>query len=147
MEFYQEPNANNVGVKPRLKEVYLTTHAAVTAGNIYSLDLTTATVANLGQSTTTKTGVDGAVEGTIWVVARESKGSGETCRFAVEGWVQVLAGSGGLSAGAAGSADGSAGIIAAPAQDIVIALIPEAISATEYGYAWFKGTGFYTKYA
>jgi hypothetical protein len=146
MEFYQEPNAANVGAKPKLKEVYLTTHAAVTAGNIYAMDIGTATAANLGQATDSKAGPDGALEANVWVVAMQSKGSGETCRFAVEGYVQILAGSGGLAAEAAGSADGSAGIITAPVGDIVIALIPEAISATEYGYAWFKGTGFYAKH-
>jgi hypothetical protein len=146
MDFYQEPNADNVGAKPRLKEVYLTTHGAVTAGNIYAMDISTATAANLGQATDSKAGPDGALEANVWVVAQESKASGEACRFAVEGYVRILAGSGGLSAAAAGSADGSAGIITAPAGDIVIALVPAAISATEYGYAWFKGTGFYAKH-
>ena len=147
MDFYQEPNADNVGAKPRLKEVYLTTHGAVTVGKIYTLDLSTATVANLSQATDSAADVDGAVEGSIWVVAMESKGAGVTCRFAIEGAVSVLAGSGGLSAGAAGSCDDSNGIIAASAGDIVIALIPAAISATEYGIVWFKGTGFYAKVA
>jgi len=145
MKFYQEPNADNVGAKPALDFVYLTTHAAVTEGSVYAMDLTTATVANLGQVTTSKAGPDGALEANVWIVAMESKGSGETAKFAVKGYVKILAGSGGLSAGDAASADGSAGVITAPANDVVIALAPAAISAAATGYVWFDGTGFYLK--
>lgn len=145
MKFYQEPNDSNVGAKPELDFVYLTTHAAVTKGSVYAMDITTATVANLGQVTTSKAGPDGALEANVWVVAMESKGSGETAKFAVKGYVEILAGSGGLTAADAASADGSAGVITAPADDVVIALVPADISAAATGYVWFDGTGFYIK--
>lgn len=145
MDYFQPPSDANVGMKLKTEFVFLTTHGAVTAGNVYSVDIDTATAANDGVATTSKAGLDGAVEGSIWLVAAEDAASGARCKFYTQGYVRVLAGSGGLTANGAGSCDASAGLINASANDIVIALLPEAISATEYGYVWFKGDGWYVK--
>lgn len=148
MKFSQLPNSANVGAYMEPEYVYLTAHAAITEGTLYSLDISTGGGSANGNVTTSAAAPDAAVEGTIWVVAAESAASGARCKFYTEGYVKLLAGTGDLAVDGQGASSGSSGTtIQAVTGDVIIALCPNAISSGALGYVMFKGDGWYTAHA
>ena len=148
MEYFQKkPSAP--GVRPSRETHRLTSHAAIVVGNIYAVDGATATSANSFFATTSKTSPDGAVEGTIWVVALEAaSAAGQDVLFGLRGVFPCLAGAGGYAADIAlGVASGA--LLAAATGDVVVAksIGTSAVSAASIVEHWFDGRGMGTAHA
>jgi len=140
-------SAANVGFEADPDDFYATIGEAVVKGRVYSIDF--GEVGTDGVFDTLKADADGASVDDVWCVALEDAASGDRCKFRLRGWTYVLAGTGNVTAETALSAEGGGAhaLIDAPAGDIVIAISGAAITATEFGYVLFDGTGFYTKHA
>ena len=136
----------NSGVRPKDEHVYLVAHDAITAGTVYTLDVTTATDANNGIATDSAAAVDGAAEGTIWVLAVEDIDSGATGRFMLQGFSAITNDGTDLAAGAVLSSTATGVVVAAPAGDVIIAITPEAETGTS-SKCWFNGRGMGTRHA
>ena len=130
----------NSGVRPKDEHIYLVAHAAITAGTVYTLDVTTATTATNGVATHSAAAVDGAVEGTIWVLAVEAIASGATGRFMLQGYEDATNNGTDVVAGDTLSSTAGGTLLAAPAGDVIIAIAPEAETGTS-GKVWFNGRG------
>ena len=126
--------------------VYLVAHAAITAGTVYTADIATATVAASGVITDSGAAVDGAAEGTIWVLAIRDVASGDTDQFMLQGYADITNDGTNLAAEAVLSSTATGVVIAAPAGDVIIAISPEAETGTS-GPCWFNGRGMGTRHA
>ena len=141
MGFQFDRLPGNGGIVPRTIECHLVAHGTVTAGTVYTVDTTFDPVATNGVAFDSAAAVDGAIEGTQWVMALESGVIGDTLRFLIQGFTTILLNDGtNIVADDKLASDGSGAVLAAVANDVIIAIAPAAELGTATP-AWFDGRG------
>jgi len=146
MKYSLMAEPGNSGVRPKEEEIYLIAHGTIVKGQLYIIDIGTATAANHGVATSTAAAVNGSVEGSQWVYATEALTTGEIGRFLTSGYVTITNDGTNLGAEALLASDSAGLVNLAVAGDVIIGISPEAVTLTT-GKAWFDGAGLGTKHA
>jgi len=134
----------NSGVLPREVTCDLIVGSGgVTAGLVYTLDMTTALDATYGVATTSGAIAASTTIGNIYVVATETADAAATARFVLQGWVSIT-GAGALSGKQACSVDSAGKLIAAATESHVLAISGQGTAAAGTK-VWFDGTGGFSR--
>jgi hypothetical protein len=136
----------NVGFRPKPKRVRLIAHDTIVAGNVYQVDMSTATEANHGLATTVMDAVlaDTIEPQTFFVVAEEAGVAGDSLWFTLEGYVTAN-----MKTGVTGTVktplavDPTNTLLSGMAEGAkCVAFAPVEIASGGSGKVWFKGDGY-----